>query len=670
VDSKENVYVADFGNQAFKEVMTKSVALSGTAVGQGSTSPSLTFTFDTGGQIAAPGVLTEGVTGLDLSDAGTGSCTTNGPSYTYTPGDTCTVQLNFSPRVAGLRRGAVELTTTAGAVIATAYVYGTGIGPQVVFNPGVLSTLGGGFSYPDGVAVDGSGNVYVADSSNKAITEMPAGCMSASCLTKLGGGFSNPRAIALDGGGNIYFADANVVKEMPPGCMSASCVTTVSGNFGNPQSLAVDGSGNLYFCQTAFNVVNEIPAGCASLSCATVLGGGFEQPTAVAVDGSGNVYVGDGVNSALYRIPPGCTSSSCVTTLNGAIVIDTIAVDGSGDVYLTSGGTVYEIPAGCPSASCMTPLASVPEYSWIAVDGDGNIYVSSGFTKLVQKMDRVDPPTLTFAPTAVGSTNSSPQTVTLANIGNAPLTFPAPASGQDPSVSSSNFLFGNSSTCPILSSSSNPGTLASGSNCTFMMDFAPAAPGSLNGSLLVTDSNLNATSATQSIPLSGTGIQITLNPPAGSLPNATSGQLYNQVFLAGGGTAPYTCTSTALALGLTLSSTGVLSGTPTSTGSYAFSVTATDSSEFTVTQNYTLTVNGSFKLIATPSSETVPRGILAAFLLEVESLNGFSGSIAITCAGGPSSSVCGSFPETLKLQPNKVAIALSGVLFPKNTPPG
>jgi DNA-binding beta-propeller fold protein YncE len=42
-------------------------------------------------------------------------------------------------------------------------IYGTGAGPEVVFSPATLSTLGGGFSYPYGVAVDGSGNVYVAD---------------------------------------------------------------------------------------------------------------------------------------------------------------------------------------------------------------------------------------------------------------------------------------------------------------------------------------------------------------------------------------------------------------------------------------------------------------------------------------------------------------------------
>jgi hypothetical protein len=86
-----------------------------------------------------------------------------------------------------------------------------------------------------------------------------------------------------------------------------------------------------------------------------------------------------------------------------------------------------------------------------------------------------------------------------------------------------------------------------------------------------------------------------------------------------------------------------------------------------VSVSFTVTAGATFKLIATPSSETVHRGTLAAFLLEAQSVNSFSGNVKVTCSGGPANSVCGEFPQTLNLQPNKTAIAISGVLFPKNT---
>jgi hypothetical protein len=86
-----------------------------------------------------------------------------------------------------------------------------------------------------------------------------------------------------------------------------------------------------------------------------------------------------------------------------------------------------------------------------------------------------------------------------------------------------------------------------------------------------------------------------------------------------------------------------------------------------VTQSFS--VSG-FTINITPGTETIARGVLAAFLLEVNSSNGFSGDVKITCSGGPSDSICGEFPQTVKVNANKTSLALSGVLFPAKTTPG
>src|ERR1019366_3419623 len=70
-----------------------------------------------------------------------------------------------------------------------------------------------------------------------------------------------------------------------------------------------------------------------------------------------------------------------------------------------------------------------------------------------------------------------------------------------------------------------------------------------------------------------------------------------------------------------------------------------------------------FTLAAEPRSETVRRGVLGVFLLEVKSVNGFAGYVNISCAGGPPKSVCKDFPQSVRVMANRAALALSGILF-------
>jgi hypothetical protein len=183
VDGSGNVFVADTLNHVVEEIMTRSVNFGSAAIGTGTPlNMPLTFTFDTAGTITAPAVLTQGTTGLDFADAGTGTCTTNGTTHTYAAGDTCTVNLTFVPQLPGARNGAVVLKNASGNAIATAYVYGTGRGPQVTFDPGtvrVVNTGGVSINNPFQLALDGASNMYVSNYSGQNVTKIAAGGGSA-----------------------------------------------------------------------------------------------------------------------------------------------------------------------------------------------------------------------------------------------------------------------------------------------------------------------------------------------------------------------------------------------------------------------------------------------------------------------------------------------------------
>jgi DNA-binding beta-propeller fold protein YncE len=178
-----------------------------------------------------------------------------------------------------------------------------------------VTTLGGGFSAPTSVAVDGSGNIYVADAGNTGIKEMPAGCASSACVVTLAGGpgsgFPVPNDIAV-ASGIVYFTDGSGghVYELPAGCTLAACLIALGGGFDLTEGVAVDGSGNVYVANLMTNMagVSQIPAGCTSSTCVIALGGGFHDPGGVAVDAIGNViYVAD---FGVEEIPSGCTAAN------------------------------------------------------------------------------------------------------------------------------------------------------------------------------------------------------------------------------------------------------------------------------------------------------------------------------------------------------------------------
>jgi sugar lactone lactonase YvrE len=489
-----------------------------------SQSATLSFNVAADTTIGSIKILTQGATGLDFQATPDDSSSTLCAAQTYSSQTTCTVDVTFAPLYAGQRLGAVVLDDGSGNSLASVYVYGTGTGPQVAFNAGTISTLGGGFDAPAGVAVDASGNVYVADFQGKAVDEMSAGCASSTCVTTLGGGFGQVNGVAVDGSGNIYVADWSdgAVQEMPAGCASPGCVTRLGGVFGNPRGVAVDGIGNIYIADESDSALYEMPPGCASSSCVTTLGGGFGNLEGVAVDANGNIYVADGGNRAVEEVPSGCTAAvytagNCtITTLGGGFVFPaSVALDPSGNVYVadvTDDSAVKEIPSGCVSSNCVITLGGAFEYpTGIALDGSGNIYVASGNDAEVNEIARTTPPSLSFANTVANSGNSSdsPQTVTLQNIGNATLTFPVPTSSgnYNPSITS-NFAYDSSSTCTQTAFGESAYMLAAGASCTLAVDFAPTSVGSISGSLVLTDNSLNAASpsfAMQTINLSGTG---------------------------------------------------------------------------------------------------------------------------------------------------------------------
>jgi hypothetical protein len=290
----------------------------------------------------------------------------------------------------------------------------------------------------------------------------------------------------VDGSGNVYISDVSngrVLKEtLSAGTYTQSVVADSATNgLSNPYGVAVDGSGNVYIGDSYYDpsvradkgqVLKEtLAAGSYTQSVvANAASNGLIGPWAVAVDGSGNVYITDG-----YADPfSGMNSSRVLKETPSA------------------GGYTQSLVANAANNGLNDPTG-------VGVDSGGNVYFADFTDNEVLKEDFADPPTLN-----VGATGTAkPTAATVINDGNASLIFSVPAAGDNPNVSA-NFAWDPSSTCRQTTASSSAAyEIAAGARCTMVFDFEPTSGGTSSGVAELTDNNLNVTGAVQGIQLIG-----------------------------------------------------------------------------------------------------------------------------------------------------------------------
>ena len=538
----------DVNRTARPSNVIRSASESNTSSAASSSIP-LVFLFNHAATLGSTAVLTQGAPGLDFTDAGNDTCTPGSISA----GTTCTLNVSFNPTLPGARYGAAVLYDGSGNVLATGYVQGAGVAPLVNFPPGRQSTLGSGLSSPAGVALDGFGNIYIGNSGKSQVLKgsFSAGTYSQTILPT--SGLQAPGGVAVDGAGNTYIADYTgnaVYKETPLGTTYTQ--STVASSLNAPTGVAVDANGNVYIVNSGSQQVFKETLSNGSYTQSSI-GTGLVAPYGVAVDSSGSVYISDPGNTTVFKETFSAGSYTQSSIGSGLEEPEGLAMDAFGNIYISDAGLVEVLKETLSAGSYTQSVVSASGLTapaGLAVDGSGNIYIADYLGNHVLKEDLADPPSLSFATkTKAGTTDTAdgPLTVTVTNVGNAPLTFPTPSSGNNPSISG-DFTFDSSGdgACPLVAAGSADGTLAAGATCFLSVSFTPTAIGALTGSLMLTDNAPNAAApsyATQTIPLSGMGIQ---GPQTITFPAITAAQYaLTQLALSAAATSGLTVTFTS-----------------------------------------------------------------------------------------------------------------------------
>jgi hypothetical protein len=402
--------------------------------------------------------------------------------------------------------------------------------------------LGGGQAdYVFGTAVDGSGNAYLVGVTQS--TDFPNTSDTTGAYQGTFGGETTSCDAATTFCGDAFITKLDPTLSGPP------VFSTFLGGSGNDVpglgSVALDGSGNVFVAghtdsanfpvtsgayQTALvslddAFVAEIDSTGTALSYSTFLGGsGTDVAESLARDGNGNIYISGYTDSTDFPTasPLQGSCASCGSelpdafvakfnpTLSGLIFSDYlggagsedafgIAVDGAGRAYVTGSTTSSDFP--------------ITLGAYQGTSGGGNDAFIAKFSGLALPVVALDTTNLS-SPWFVNVGASDFRTITISNLGDAPLTFTLFNNPADPLTGYSgngDFTWNDSFDFPCGSS------LAAGTSCVRNVIFAPTAAGDRGGVLAVTDNDRNVPGTTQTVTVTGVGTEPIISAAPGSL---------------------------------------------------------------------------------------------------------------------------------------------------------
>jgi sugar lactone lactonase YvrE len=486
-------------------------------VGQTGTPLQFNFEFNAPATLSGFRTVTQGDVSTDLTQASGGTCTTGkhdtlpgggptiSPFYPYT----CLGNYQAAPEYPGVRPSAILVRGPGGTTLASMPVYTYGFAGAEVTTPINSSITATGLQQPQSLALSGlDKKLYIADT--LAATVYSTNGLGGSALTPVSTGsftLQAPSAVALNGQGDLYIADFNLgeVIVVPTATGVAPSLVNTGGLLQHPIALAVDYLGNLYIGDAGQGGVNagsgnpgylvKVPVGGAAPYQINIPNGiNVIFPQALATDPySAALLIGDGGD------PSGVPGSQIIEivadgsyagagTVNGVTNPTGLAFDAAEDLYVLDGtaNTVTVLPVPGNGYVLNFDNSSLSAASALAISPGGDSFaianIGQGNTNELVYLNGKRS-TLSFGGVPLG-TQSQPQTATEYNIGNLPLTLANPFYTVNTPNAAFNLL--GSSTC------GNGLVLTSPGSCTMNFEFTPQSIGHATQRIMVDSNGYNS----------------------------------------------------------------------------------------------------------------------------------------------------------------------------------
>lgn len=264
-----------------------------------------------------------------------------------------------------------------------------------------------GLNNPGAVAVDPSGNIFIADTGNNRVIKLPWNSSTRSYGTQVSllSNLFSPNGVALSANGSLFVADTgnNRVLELPwnPTTETYGQETVIGVELNTPKGIAVARNGSVLIADTGNNRVVEIPFDQEKKTYGpqTTVGNGLVAPEGVIIGDEGKVFIADTGNNSIVQIPTGCNAvSSCSTQTTVANASNnnlssprSLALTPSGSLFIAQplNNQVILLPWNRTTSTYGTQIAVGQELagpSGVTFDSKGNIYVADTLNNRVLKI--------------------------------------------------------------------------------------------------------------------------------------------------------------------------------------------------------------------------------------------------------------------------------------------